>query len=311
MRILNITYDVWKQVRDDAANAVWPTFHKTIGKGKRAYTGHKDLIFVADAVGTDLTHFDANYDGASTVVEYEDDAIASIVGLTTVENRRAFDGSQVVAAQSLTLGQDRFLRVDNGSAQMNVNGAATGAVTVLWNGTEVPPGASVGSGALQFADGSQCTIPAGMAVQLIHSFRLHDGRLYSLIGLDVNETGRLYVEVTPGSRFEVVTPAAIAGVQGTRFQVIATVEGHLYCVKVVVAEGSVVVKNRWQPDAGEALEAGEAKDVKLHRRKIWERLRKRWLKRRKRFLDDYLYEVIHIDTSIDYERSDTVTDYGD
>ena len=48
---------------------------------------------------------------------------------------------------------------------------------VLWNGTEVPPGASVGSGALQFADGSQCTIPAGMAVQLIHSFRLHDGRL--------------------------------------------------------------------------------------------------------------------------------------
>ena len=119
------------------------------------------------------------------------------------------------------------------------------------------------------------------------------------------------MEVTPGSRFEVVTPAAIAGVQGTRFQVIATVEGHLYCVKVVVAEGSVVVKNRWQPDAGEALEAGEAKDVKLHRRKIWERLRKRWLKRRKRFLDDYLYEVIHIDTSIDYERSDTVTDYGD
>jgi len=162
---------------------------------------------------------------------------------------------------------------------------------VLWNGQAIPAGASVGSGIMQFPDGSSATIPSGMMVQLIQSFRMHDGRYYSLIGLEVNETGTLDVEVTPGSRFEVVTPAAIAGVQGTRFKVIATVEGALYCVKVDVEEGVVVVKDRWSQDPGEVLNPTQSRKVTQPRQAIWEKLRKQWAKRRKHLLDDYLYEA--------------------
>jgi hypothetical protein len=100
----------------------------------------------------------------------------------------------------------------------------------------------------------------------------------------------LDVEVTPGSRFEVVTPAAIAGVQGTRFKVIVTVEGELYCVKVEVKEGVVVLKDRWADGVGRVLRAHDQSEVKCNRHFIWTRLQKGWDKRRIRLTDDHLYE---------------------
>lgn len=174
---------------------------------------------------------------------------------------------------------------------------------VFWNGQPVPPGTSVGSGVMAFGDGSQVIVPDGIMVRLIHSFRMHDGRFYTLIALDINETGTLDVEVTPGSRFEVVTPAAIAGVQGTRFQIIATVEGELYCVNVSVQEGAVRVSNRWQSEPAESLTPGKAKKVQVHRGKVRKRLAKRWRERRRRLLDDYLYESL-TDTSTSPEEND-------
>lgn len=45
------------------------------------------------------------------------------------------DGSLIVHEQDLTLGNDRFLRTDDGSALMNINGAAAGTPLVVWNGT--------------------------------------------------------------------------------------------------------------------------------------------------------------------------------
>lgn len=162
---------------------------------------------------------------------------------------------------------------------------------VFWNGEEIPAGTEVGSGVLSFADGSRVTIPSGMVVRLVQSFRLHDGRLYSLVDVGVNETGTLDVEVTPGSRFEVVTPAAIAGVKGTRFQVTVTVEGDVYAVKVDVTEGTVVVQDRWSGEPGEAVKQGESNEVKHNRRKIRNKLWRRWLRRRRRLEDDYVYEA--------------------
>ena len=44
-------------------------------------------------------------------------------------------GDLSVAERILTLGQARFVRVDNGSAPMNIDGTPAGAVDVLWNGT--------------------------------------------------------------------------------------------------------------------------------------------------------------------------------
>ena len=45
------------------------------------------------------------------------------------------DNSQVVSQRNLTLGQAKFLRTDDGTALLNINGLAAGSPTVLWNGT--------------------------------------------------------------------------------------------------------------------------------------------------------------------------------
>jgi hypothetical protein len=44
-------------------------------------------------------------------------------------------GNAYVAIKELILGNERFLRTDDGSAVMNVNGAPAGSSVVLWNGT--------------------------------------------------------------------------------------------------------------------------------------------------------------------------------
>jgi len=145
------------------------------------------------------------------------------------------------------------------SAQLLEMQAAT------WNGQVVAPGTEVGSGLLKFADGTRVLIPRHMVVRLIQSFRMADGRLYSLIGLGVNETGTLNIHVTPGSRFEVITPSAIAGVQGTRFLLTAYVDDDDYCVRVAVFEGRVVIKRRWRSAAEETVRAGDFCGVTLDR----------------------------------------------
>ena len=162
---------------------------------------------------------------------------------------------------------------------------------VLWNGQEVPPGASVGSGVLRFGDGSRVTIPPGLVVRLIQSFRQHDGRFYSLIGLDINETGTLDVQVTPGSRFEVVTPAAIAGVQGTRFRVAASIEDALYRVTVTVMQGTVWLRHRWNREEARVLSAHEERTIDYPRRLISARLPLSWDARRIVLADDHLYDI--------------------
>jgi len=160
-----------------------------------------------------------------------------------------------------------------------------------WNGQAIRPGTSVGSGLMSFADGSTVTVPSGMVVRFIQSFRLHDGRLYSLIGVDINELGTLDIQVTPGSRFEVVTPAAIAGVQGTRFLLTTSILGEDMRVQVEVTEGEVTVKDRWKEEGRKVLRPGEHHGVKLHRGKMRALLRRRWKLRRKILDDDYLFET--------------------
>lgn len=161
---------------------------------------------------------------------------------------------------------------------------------VHWNGQPVVPATEVGGGALTFSDGSHVTIPTGMVIELVQSFRMRDGSLYSLIRVGVNETGTLDIEVTPGSRFEVITPAAIAGVQGTRFKVTTFIDGSVCCVKVDVSEGVVKVKDRWSKGDERRLTPGESKSVKIHRKKMRQLLKRKWKKRRKHLSDDYLYE---------------------
>ena len=48
--------------------------------------------------------------------------------------KQSADGSQIFAQQQLLLGQERFLRVDNGTALMNIDGGPTGTPVIVWDG---------------------------------------------------------------------------------------------------------------------------------------------------------------------------------
>jgi len=91
---------------------------------------------------------------------------------------------------------------------------------VLRNGVEIPAGTDVENCSLSFQDGSTATVVGKATV--VTSFRTADGRLYSILRVfqdDGSATVTVEVpdNVVPKSRFEVVTPAAIAGVAGTKF----------------------------------------------------------------------------------------------
>jgi hypothetical protein len=59
---------------------------------------------------------------------------------------------------------------------------------------------------------------------LVQSVRLADGTLYSIVR--VQDNGTIDVQVTTGSKFEVVTPSAIVGVRGTQFTVATSSKGY-------------------------------------------------------------------------------------
>ena len=86
----------------------------------------------------------------------------------------------------------------------------------------VEAGDEVQNGLLEFADGSSATLN-GQAM-VIGSFRMDNGRLYTILRV-FRSYGNSTITVTvppgtsPKSKFEVVTPAAIAGVVGTIFRV--------------------------------------------------------------------------------------------
>ncbi|GJQ57535.1 MAG: prepilin-type N-terminal cleavage/methylation domain-containing protein [Candidatus Scalindua sp. AMX11] len=113
----------------------------------------------------------------------------------------------------------------------NLLGAGTTNITnvdtVLVNGQEIPPDGTSAERVISnvndemtFVDGSRVKITnsqAGYGTYLVQSVQLADGTLYSIIR--VEDEGTIDVQVTAGSKFEVVTPSAIIGVRGTRFTV--------------------------------------------------------------------------------------------
>ncbi|MBM4046269.1 MAG: prepilin-type N-terminal cleavage/methylation domain-containing protein, partial [Planctomycetes bacterium] len=113
---------------------------------------------------------------------------------------------------------------------------------VLWNGQPVASGATATGGTLTFSDSSLVALDSGYQAILVQSFKLGDGTLYSLIR--VNEdfpNGSMNVTVTPGSRFEVITPAGIVGVRGTQFTSTTESDALAYRTIVAVSQGAVAV----------------------------------------------------------------------
>jgi len=126
--------------------------------------------------------------------------------------------------------------------------------TVLANGQEIPPDGTTTqrtissvNDVMTFDDGSTVTVTNGSGSYgciLVQSVRLADGTLYSII--KVQDNGTIDVQVTSGSKFEVVTPSAIVGVRGTQFTVQTSANGSVagYRSDVILTSGIVVVKDR-------------------------------------------------------------------
>lgn len=129
---LEISFSVWEQVI--AANPEFPIYYIDQGKSYRVITGHRELIYISQVYGEDKTSFTATYQGNATLVNDEPDAKALIINVNTKAAQRNADGSQVIADRILTLGQEKFKRVDTGSTAMNIDGSTTGTVVNVWNG---------------------------------------------------------------------------------------------------------------------------------------------------------------------------------
>ncbi len=122
------------------------------------------------------------------------------------------------------------------------------------NSQEIPPDGTTAqrtissvNDEMNFADGSKVTVTnasGSYGCILVQSVQLADGTLYSII--KVQDNGTINVNVTAGSKFEVVTPSAIVGVRGTQFTVSTSSNGSKvgYQTDVVLTSGIVVVKDR-------------------------------------------------------------------
>ena len=126
-------------------------------------------------------------------------------------------------------------------------GTATVEVAAMeFNGVAAKPGEELGTGTLTLADGSTVNI-TGRAMVMASFRRKKGGRLYSFLRVftDYGSTA-IHSTVPPAadSRYEIVTPAAIAGVAGTVFDVQTTVSSSTDEVDtdVSVSSGKVIVK---------------------------------------------------------------------
>ena len=120
---------------------------------------------------------------------------------------------------------------------------------------------------MEFEDGSTVTIKnaagGNYGCFLVQSVRLADGTLYSII--KVQNEGNIDVQVTSGSKFEIVTPSAIVGVRGTEFTVATTNLG--FTTDVMLDTGTVVLMNRDTGKTNTLTDGGATEgtvDVPMH-----------------------------------------------
>lgn len=121
-------------------------------------------------------------------------------------------------------------------------------------------------GRLEFADGSVAELSEDLEVRVLQSFRQADGTLYSVIRVMDESVGTVTCTVNKGSKFDVVTPAIIAGAEGTAFWVrtwmddggavhaeYGITEGRIYVVDKANGKHSVI-----SPDPIAQVAEGEA-----------------------------------------------------
>lgn len=132
MRVLYIEYALWKSITQTRG---FDSFHELVATDTiKVWSGMPEVAFAADVEPGDFSDWQSSFP-SSSVVPDEDSALANIIGLGHTLQPRAADGTPATATRELTLGQLAFTRTDDGTEIMNVNGAASGAAVILWNGT--------------------------------------------------------------------------------------------------------------------------------------------------------------------------------
>jgi len=86
-----------------------------------------------------------------------------------------------------------------------------------WNGVSVDFGQEYIGGNLTFVDGTEVSIDSSTEVGVLTSFSNPEGKIYSVIYVPEGENTSLEVNHNGDSEFEIITPAVIAGVEGTEF----------------------------------------------------------------------------------------------
>ncbi|MFN4227633.1 MAG: DUF1559 domain-containing protein [Candidatus Ratteibacteria bacterium] len=92
---------------------------------------------------------------------------------------------------------------------------------VNWSGLNAEFGKTYSGGNLNFEDGTKVNILNGK-LGVLGSFTDTEGKIYSIIYVPEGENTSIEVDHKTDSRFEVITPAVIAGVEGTKFNVVNT-----------------------------------------------------------------------------------------
>jgi len=132
-------------------------------------------------------------------------------------------------------------RHDNGKSAMNLFFQGQTLKCELAEATDgsgvLTPGSDI-SGTATMADGS--TVSSTGAVAFLQSFDIGKGMCYSLFKSDADPKD-IVLNVTPGAKFEVITPSAIAGVEGTRFLVKVIDKDH---TDVTTYDGKVRVEEK-------------------------------------------------------------------
>jgi len=130
---------------------------------------------------------------------------------------------------------------------------------VLWSGIKAEFGKIYNDGKFNFEDGTEVNITG--KVGLLGSFTNQDGKIYSIIYSPEGEDTNYNIEHKGDSQFEVITPAVIAGVEGTKFNVYNLWGKNSENIQVAkttisVEEGIVSVRERNQ-GRGEKVKSGE------------------------------------------------------
>ena len=118
-----------------------------------------------------------------------------------------------------------------------------------WNGIPVDFGQEYKGGNFTFVDGTMVSSSSSTEIGVLTSFSDSEGKIYSVIYVPEGEDASFNVNHNGDSEFEIITPAIIAGVEGTKF----TIRNYWLntnppsCrASVSVAEGEVKVEERSQ-----------------------------------------------------------------